>query len=86
MKDEQTAPQTTVPRWALNYLLQHADCDDAGGHQSSEMIAARYHLELAVERDASTRHAERPRVRGVGTRQAARYSGGYASGTAAAGA
>ena len=39
----------TVPRWALDYLLQHADCDDAGGHQSSEMIAARYHLELAME-------------------------------------
>lgn len=44
-------PETTitVPRWALEYLLQNADCEDDGDCQSREMIAARYHLELAME-------------------------------------
>lgn len=48
--DNPKTTAVTVPRWALDYLLQHADCDDAGGHQSSEMIAARYYLELAMEK------------------------------------
>jgi hypothetical protein len=51
MIDAPPEPATvTVPRWALDFVLQNADCDDAGGHQSSEMIAARYHLELAMEK------------------------------------